>query len=44
VIWDELRARIASGMSEEQAVMEVERIQGGESLNQLVDRLKKSRR
>jgi uncharacterized protein YeaO (DUF488 family) len=44
VIWDELRARIATGMSEEQAVMEVERIRGGKSLNQLVDRLKKSRR
>ena len=43
VIWDAILARIARGKSEEDAVAEVERLRAGQSLNQLVDILRRRR-
>ncbi|KAM9874553.1 osmostress-responsive transcription [Verticillium dahliae] len=43
VIWDELLARTASGKSKEEAVVELELLRAGRSLNRLVDELKKRR-
>ena len=43
VIWDAILARIARGKSEEDAVAEVERLREGQSLNRLVDILRRRR-
>ena len=43
VIWDAILARIARGMSEEDAVAQVERLRGGQSLSRLVDILRRRR-
>lgn len=43
VIWDELLARTARGKSQEEAVAELEQLRAGQSLNQLVDKLKQRR-
>ncbi|KAG6989224.1 High-osmolarity-induced transcription protein 1 [Fusarium oxysporum f. sp. conglutinans] len=44
VIWDELLARTASGKNEEEAVAELELLRAGQSLNRLIDELKRRRR
>lgn len=43
VIWDAVRARIARGRTEEEAVAELEQLRAGRSLNQLVDELHQRR-
>lgn len=40
VIWDEVRARVTRGKSEEEAVAELELLRAGRSLYQLIDELK----
>lgn len=40
VIWDEVRARIAKGRTEEEAVKELEQLRGHGTLNRLVDSIK----
>jgi hypothetical protein len=43
VIWDAIRARMARGRTEEEAVAELEQLRAGRSLNQLVDELRQRR-
>ena len=43
MIWDAILARVARGKSEEDAVAEVERLREGQSLNRLVDILRRRR-
>jgi hypothetical protein len=43
VIWDAVRARVARGKTEEEAVAELEQLRAGRSLNQLVDELRQRR-
>jgi hypothetical protein len=44
VLWDEVLARVARGKTEEEAVVELELLRAGRSLNQLADELKHRRR
>ena len=43
VIWDTIRARVARGGTEEEAIAELELLRAGRSLSQLVDKLKQRR-
>ncbi|KAM7186580.1 Transcriptional activator of glycolytic enzymes domain containing protein [Rhypophila sp. PSN 637] len=43
VVWDALRALIARGRSEEEAIQELEALRDGQSLNRLVDLLRQRR-
>lgn len=44
VVWDEVRARMGKGTSEEEAVREVEGLRAGRSINQLVEQLTRKRK
>lgn len=44
IIWDAILSRMARGKSEEEAVAELEALRAGQSLRQLVDRLRRRRR